>query len=126
MQPFSDLSMRERQIAEVLQRLGRATVAEVVAGMTDDVSYNSVRVTLAGLERKGTVKHSRDGRRYVYALTQRRDRARTTAVRHLLDTFFDGSASGAVSTLLRSESLSDDELEELEALIANVRRQRRS
>ncbi len=120
--------MRERQIMAVLHRRAPATVADVVEGLRDAVSYNSVRVTLGVLERKGHVAHRRDGKRYVYAPRVRRDRAQRSALRHVMETFFDGSAPGVVSTLLdlQSQDLSDADLDQLQRLISQARRARRS
>ena len=97
------LSRRERQIVDVLYRLGEAGAAEVVQHLTDRPSYNSVRVTLGILERKGVVRHWRDGARYVYAPTLPPEKARESALRHLVRTFFRGSTSKAALTLLEDE-----------------------
>jgi predicted transcriptional regulator len=125
--PFDPLSRRERQIMDALHNLGRAGVAEVLALLPHGASYDSVRVTLGILERKGHVSHTRAGRRYVYTPAERTERARSRAVRHLLRTFFHDSAPRAVSSLLdaSAERLTDRELDELAALVERARRKKK-
>ena len=125
--PPSDLSRRERQIMDVIYRLGEAGAAEVVEHLPDRPAYNSVRVTLGILERKGLVRHRRDGTRYVYSPTVPAERARDSALRHVVRTFFRGSPSKAVLTLLDSPStrLSAEELNELAAWVEAAKRGRR-
>ena len=125
--PPTDLSRRERQIIDVIYRLGEAGAAEVVEHLPDRPAYNSVRVTLGILERKGLVRHRRDGTRYVYSPTVPAERARDSALRHVVRTFFRGSPSKAVLTLLDSPStrLSAEELNELAAWVEAAKRGRR-
>jgi len=125
--PPTDLSRRERQIMDVIYRLGEAGAAEVVEHLPDRPAYNSVRVTLGILERKGLVRHRRDGTRYVYSPTVPAERARDSALRHVVRTFFRGSPSKAVLTLLDSPStrLSAEELNELAAWVEAAKRGRR-
>jgi predicted transcriptional regulator len=120
-----DLSRRERQIVDALYKLGRASAAEVRAELPDPPSYSAVRALLRILEDKGHVRHEQDGPRYVYAPTVTRDSAKRSAMRHMLQTFFDGSASQAMSALLdvSSSRLSDSELDRLEQLIDQARKQ---
>jgi BlaI family penicillinase repressor len=120
-----DLSRRERQIVDALYKLGRASAAEVRAELLDPPSYSAVRALLRILEDKGHVRHEQDGPRYVYAPTVARDSAKRSAMRHLLHTFFDGSAAQAMSALLdvSSSRLSDSELDRLERLIDEARKQ---
>jgi BlaI family penicillinase repressor len=120
-----DLSRRERQIVDALYKLGRASAAEVRAELPDAPSYSAVRALLRILEDKGHVRHEQDGPRYVYAPTVARDSAKRSAMRHLLHTFFDGSAAQAMSALLdvSSSRLSDSELDRLERLIDEARKQ---
>jgi predicted transcriptional regulator len=126
--PQNDLSRRERQIMDVLYRLGEAGAAEVVAHLPGHPPYNSVRVTLGILERKGIVRHRREGARYVYAPTAPAEKVRESAMRDLVRTFFRGSPSKAILTLLDSPStrLSKDELNELAAWVDAARREKRS
>jgi predicted transcriptional regulator len=93
------LSNRERQIMDVLYRAGQATAAEVLQALPDPPGYSAVRATLRILEEKGQVRHEEDGPRYVFRPAVARDRAKRTAVRHLLSTFFDGSPEAAMATL---------------------------
>ena len=91
-QPHNDLSRRERQIIDILYSQGRATAAEVQAALPEPPSYSAVRAMLRILEEKGHVRHEQDGPRYVYLPTVGRDNAKKSAMRHMLQTFFDGSA----------------------------------
>jgi predicted transcriptional regulator len=118
------LSRRERQIMDILFRRGRATAAEVMADLPGDPSYSTVRTQLRVLEEKGHVRHEEDGLRYVYLPAIARHTARKSALRHLLDTFFDGSAEKAVAALLGGEGsrLSEDELNRIAGLVAKARK----
>jgi predicted transcriptional regulator len=122
-QPHTDLSRRERQIVDILYANGRATAAEVQAALPEPPSYSAVRAMLRILEEKGHVRHEQDGPRYVYVPTLARDNAKRSALRHVLQTFFDGSAEQAISALLddRSAKLSDGELDRLAQLIKQAR-----
>src|SRR6266850_4850120 len=86
------LSRRERQIMDILFRRGRATAAEVMADLPGNSSYSTVRTQLRVLEEKGHVRHEEEGLRYVYVPAMARQAARKSALRHVIDTFFDGSA----------------------------------
>jgi predicted transcriptional regulator len=118
-----DLSRRERQIVDALFRLGRASAAEVRAELPDAPSYSAVRALLRILEEKGHVRHEQDGPRYVYMPTVARDSAKKSALRHLVQTFFEGSAAQAMSALLDSSAskLSDGDLERLERMLEQAR-----
>src|SRR3954464_2790603 len=106
------LSRRERQIMDVIYRRGRATAAEVLEDIPDPPGYSAVRAMLRLLEDKGHVRHEQDGPRYVYTATVNRDKARRSAMRHLVRTFFDGSTEDAVAALLQNDGdISDAELE---------------
>ena len=121
--PHNDLSRRERQIVDILYAQGRATAAEVQSALPDPPSYSAVRAMLRILEDKGHVRHEQDGPRYVYVPTIGRDRAKKTALRHVLLTFFNGSAEQALSALLDESDtkLSDHELDRLARLIDRAR-----
>ena len=119
--PHHDLSRRERQIVDILYTQGRATAAEVLAALLDPPSYSAVRAMLRILEEKGHVRHETDGPRYVYAPTIARDNAKRSALRHMLQTFFDGSAEQAISALLDDTSkLSDAQLRDLNAYLESL------
>ena len=113
------LSRRERQIMDVLYKLERATVAEVLSKLTGKPNYSTVRAQLRVLEDKGHVRHEEHGLRYVYVPTVPRDIARRSALRHLVETFFDGSAEKVVAALLGGEvsRISQEELDRLARLI---------
>lgn len=121
--PHHDLSRRERQIVDILYSQGRATAAEVQSALPDPPSYSAVRAMLRILEDKGHVRHEQDGPRYIYLPTVGRDRAKKTALRHVLQTFFNGSAEQALSALLDESDtkLSDHELDRLARLIDRAR-----
>ena len=113
------LGARERQIVEALYRLGKASVAEVLANLPDPPSYSAVRGMLGLLEEKGYVRHKRDGMRYVYAPAIAPAKARQSALRQLVSTFFEGSPLAAAAALLEmsEHKLSAEEREQLSALI---------
>jgi predicted transcriptional regulator len=119
------LTRRERQIMDILFRRGRATANEVMADLSGDPSYSTVRTQLRVLEEKGHVKHEEEGLRYVYIPLVSRQAARKSALRHLLDTFFDGSTEKAVAALLGGEAsrLSEDEFDRIADLIAKARKE---
>lgn len=122
----AQLSRRERQIMDSIYRRGRATAAEVLEDMPDPPSYSAVRAMLRLLEEKGHVRHEQDGPRYVFLPIVNRDRARKTALKHVVKTFFDGSATDAVAALLDGErKLSKLELDRLSDLITQARREGR-
>jgi predicted transcriptional regulator len=122
-QPHHDLSRRERQIIDILYANGRSTAAEVQASLPEPPSYSAVRAMLRILEDKGHVRHEQDGPRYVYLPTVGRENAKRSALHHMLQTFFDGSAEQAISALLddKSARLSDAELDRLARLIDRAR-----
>jgi BlaI family penicillinase repressor len=118
------LSRRERQIMDILYQLERATVAEVLAKLADKPSYSTVRAQLRVLEDKGHVRHEEHGLRYVYVPIVSRDVARRSALRHLVETFFDGSAEKVVAALLGGEAsqISPEELDRLARLVSKSRK----
>lgn len=126
MRPAADrhLSRREGQIMEIIFARGEATVADVLGDLPDPPSYSAVRALLRVLETKGLLVHRQDGPRYVYRPTVSHREARVSALRRLVRTFFDGSASEAVASLLdlEAEHLSTEELDRLGAKVAEARR----
>jgi predicted transcriptional regulator len=126
--PHTALTKRERQIMDVLYRLGRATAADVLASLPGSPHYSTVRTQLRVLEEKGHVRHESDGLRYVYVPTLARHSARKAALRHLVETFFDGSAAGAVTALLGRDAgrLTDEDLDRIEGLLKSARREEKS
>lgn len=121
---MAQLSRRERQIMDAIYARGRATAAEVQAGLPDPPSYSAVRAMLRKLEDKGHVQHVADGPRYVFVPTTPHREARQTAMAGLVRTFFDGSVSRAVAAFLDegSAALTEQELDRLAALIEQARR----
>jgi predicted transcriptional regulator len=111
---------------DVIYRRGRATAAEVLADIPDPPSYSAVRAMLRLLEEKGHVRHEQDGPRYVFVPIVHRDRARRSALTHVVRTFFDGSATEAVAALLNDGGkLSAAELDRLSAMIDQAREEGR-
>jgi predicted transcriptional regulator len=124
---ISQLGRRERQIVEAIYQLGKATVAEVRAALPDPPSYSAVRGMLNLLEEKGHVRHRRNGMRYVYTPAIPVPKARASALRHLISTFFGGSPLAAAAALLEmpEAKLSAKEREELAARIARAKKEGR-
>ena len=117
--PHHTLTRRERQIMDILYRRGRATAGEVMEELPGDPNYSTVRTQLRVLEEKGHVTHEEIGLRYVYSPAIPRRSARKSALRHLVDTFFDGSAENAVAALLGGEGskLTDEQLDRIADLV---------
>jgi predicted transcriptional regulator len=121
----SNLTRRERQIMDILYRRGRATTAgEVMQELPGEPNYSTVRTQLRVLEEKGHVKHEEHGLRYVYSPTVPRSAVRQSALRHLIDTFYDGSAEKVVAALLGVEGsrLSPEELEHIAEMVDKARK----
>jgi predicted transcriptional regulator len=112
---------------DVIYQQGRATAAEVLENMPNPPSYSAVRAMLRLLEDKGFVRHEQDGPRYVYLPTLSRDKARQSAMKQLLQTFFDDSAEQAVAALIdmSRRKMSDAELDRLSRLIDEARKEGR-
>ncbi len=122
--PHAALTRRERQIMDILYRRGRATANEVMADLTGNPSYSTVRTQLRVLEAKGHVRHEEEGLRYVYLPALARHAARRSALRHLVDTFFDGSTEKVVGALLGGETarFSDAELDRIAEMVEKARK----
>jgi BlaI family penicillinase repressor len=119
------LSRRERQIMDVLYRRGRATVSEVMGDLSGAPAYSTVRAQLRVLEEKGHIRHEEEQLRYVYLPTASPQVVRRSALKHLLETFFDGSPEKVVEALLGKEGsrLSDSELDRIAQLIDRAKRE---
>jgi predicted transcriptional regulator len=122
--PHATLTRRERQIVDILYRRGRATAAEVMSELPGDPNYSTVRTQLRVLEDKQHVRHEEEGGRYVYSPAVPRHAARKSALKHLVETFFDGSAEQVVAAVLGGEAsrLSDEDLERISELIDKARK----
>jgi len=119
------LPRREREIMNALFTLGnRATAEEIRAQLPEPPTGSSVRVMLARLEKKGYLRHAVDGVRYVYSATESPDRAKRTALQRYVQTFFGGSLSQMVASLVRQESWTEKELEDLAAEIQRARKEK--
>ena len=126
--PSSDhvaLTRRERQIMDILYKRGRATANDVMEDLPGNLHYSTVRTQLRVLEEKGHVTHEEAGVRYIYMPAVPRRAARKSALRHLVDTFFDGSAEQVVAAVLGGEGarLSDEELERIAELIDKAKKE---
>ena len=123
---LTNLSRRERQIMDVVYRMGRATATDVLAQIPEPPSYSAVRAMLRVLENKGHLRHVLEGKSYVYSPTLGRSRASRSALQNMLKTFFDGSTEKAVAALLdMSADLTDEEFGRLSRLIDQARQEGR-
>jgi predicted transcriptional regulator len=123
---FTELTRRERQIMDSLYRRGRATAAAVMNDLPGDPHLSTVRTQLRVLEEKGQVRHEEEGLRYVYMPAIARGAARKSALKHLVETFFDGSAEKVIAAVLGAEGsrLSADELDRVADLVRRARKER--
>jgi BlaI family transcriptional regulator, penicillinase repressor len=117
------LGARERQIMDAIHQVGEASVAEVLAKLSDPPTYSAVRTMIRLLEKKGFLRHRQVDTKYVYRPVQSPELAKRSALRHLLQTFFAGSATDAVAAILHPAvtKLSDDDIKRLEELIQDAR-----
>jgi predicted transcriptional regulator len=122
---LAGLSRRERQIMEVLYQRGKASAAEVREAMEDAPGYSAVRAMLRVLEEKGHVKHQAEGLKYVYVPTVNRDKAKRSAVKHLVETFFSDSPEQVVAALLdvSSKRLTREELDRMAEMIEKAKKE---
>lgn len=121
---LQDLSRRERQIMDIIFAKGEATAAEVVEALADAPSYSAVRALLRILEEKGHLKHREEGKRYVFLPTEPVEKASRSALKQVVQTFFEGSLASAVAALVEAKDarVSDEELKRLEAIIKQARK----
>ena len=124
-QPLTNLSRRERQIMDIIYQKGRATVAEVKALMPDPPSYSAVRAQLRILENKGYLRHKEQGPRYLYIPTLSQEKAKHSALKHVMKTFFDDSRERVVAALLdiSDTDLTEEELDRLSRLIEEAKKE---
>ncbi len=120
------VSRRERQILDILYRLGKATASDIQAALPGSPSNSTTRTLLRVLEEKGHVKHQQDGVRYVFLPVAPRNKARIEALRHLLETFFEGSALNAAEALVDGSAakLTEEDLKRLETMVARARKEK--
>jgi predicted transcriptional regulator len=123
MSRYLQLSRRERQVMDVLYRESRASAARIRALMPDPPSYSAVRAVLRTLEEKGCVRHEEEGLHYVFLPAVPRDKAKDSALGHLVRTFFGGSAEAAVVALVSDMDLSQPELDRLARIIDKRRKE---
>ena len=121
----ADLSRREREIMDIVHRLGRASVTDVMTALSGKPAYSTVRAQLRVLEDKGHVRHEEEQLRYVYLPAESPQKVRRSAVKHLVETFFEGSPEKVVEALVGRDGdrLSDEELDRIAQLIERARRE---
>jgi predicted transcriptional regulator len=121
------LSRRERQIMDVIYRRGQATALDVIGEIPEPPSYSTIRALLVVLEKKGHLKHTKDGAKYLYAPVRSRQQAAKSALKRVLQTFFESSVEKAVAALLDSsdKKLSDQDLDRMAKLIEKARKENR-
>jgi BlaI family transcriptional regulator, penicillinase repressor len=121
----SGLGARERQILEAIYQLEEASVAEVLANLADPPSYSAVRTMIRVLEQKGLLRHRQMGTKYVYRPTRSRESAARSALAHVMQTFFGGSATDSMAAILDDSAtrLTENDLQRLEQLIDQARRE---
>jgi BlaI family transcriptional regulator, penicillinase repressor len=119
-----NLTRREREIMDILYRIGRATAGEVMRDLTGEPTYSTVRAQLRVLEEKGHVRHEEQGLRYVYVPIVPRHEARQSLLKHMVDTFFEGSTHKVVAALLGAEGarISREELDKISDLVERARK----
>ena len=120
-----NLSRRERQIMDILYQRGRASASEIHQALPDAPTYSAVRAKLRVLEEKGHVRHEEEALRYVYVPTLARETARRSALRHLVSTFFEGSAEEAIAALLdlSAADLSTKDLDRIQGIIDQAKKE---
>ncbi|HET6898588.1 MAG TPA: BlaI/MecI/CopY family transcriptional regulator [Vicinamibacteria bacterium] len=123
MSRYLQLSRRERQVMDVLYRESRVSAARIREAMPDPPSYSAVRAVLRTLEEKGCVRHEEEGLHYVYLPAVPREKAKDSALGHLVRTFFHGSAEAAVVALVSDSELSRAELDRLARIIEKKRKE---
>jgi len=125
--PHHQLSRRERQIMDIIYQRGQATAAEVLENLPNPPGYSAVRAMLRLLEEKGYLKHEQDGPRYLFKPTLAREKARKSAMKQMLATFFDGSTEQAVAALLNlsKSKLGKEELDRLSRMIETAKKEGR-
>ncbi len=116
------LSRRERQIMDIIYQQGQVSAADVLANLPDAPSYSTVRALLRILEEKGHLTHQKDGPRYIYRPTQPRHEAGQSALKQIVQTFFDKSIEKTVAALVADEEVSDEELNRLSQLIEQAKK----
>src|SRR6187399_3017124 len=119
------LSRREREIMDIVHRLGRASVTDVMTALSGRPAYSTVRAQLRVLEEKGHLRHEEEQLRYVYLAAESPQKVRRSAVKHLIETFFEGSPEKVVEALVGrdGDGLSDEALERIAQLIERARRE---
>jgi predicted transcriptional regulator len=118
----TELGGRERQIMDVIYSMGEASVGDVCQRLANPPSYSAVRTMIRLLESKGLLRHRSEGNKYIYRPTQSRETASRRALRHVMTTFFGGSAPDTVAALFENEKLSADDLSRIEAIIIEAKK----
>ncbi len=113
------MSRRERQIMDIIYRLGKASAKDVQENLPDPPSYSAVRALLVTLENKGMVKHGKESRRYIYKPAITEKKARKSAIKNLVTTFFQGKPQNLVAALLdeKDQNLSKEEIDQIRKMV---------
>ena len=121
---YIELSKRERQIMDIIHRLGEASVTDVLDRLPKPPTYNSVRMLMNILEKKGHLYHRNEKNKYIYYASLKKEDAKKSALDHLLKNYFEGSAPSIVSTLIEQEKMRPGDLEELQKMIEEAKRKK--
>ncbi len=121
--PYQSLSKRERQIIEALHQLGEGSVSDVLEKIPNPAGYNSVRILMKILEKKGFINHRKEKNKYIYQPTLKKEEAKKSAIDHLLKIHFDRSVPQVVSALLSHKTMSPEELELLAQMIEKAKKE---
>jgi BlaI family transcriptional regulator, penicillinase repressor len=123
---FQHLSRRERQVMDIIYAQGQATAVEIHEALPDPPTFSATRAIIRTLEEKGHIRHEEQGLRYIYRPVVPAEKARRSALANVVTTFFQGSPSRLLATLLddSSSKVSDHELRELETLIRKARKEK--
>ncbi len=121
---YKNLSKRERQIMDILHQLGEGSVNEVIDKLVNPSGYNSIRMLMNILEKKGHLQHKTEKNKYIYFPTLKKEVAKKSALNHLMTTYFDKSAPSIVSTLLSDKKLTAGDLEEISKMIEKARQKK--
>ena len=120
------LSRRERQVMNIVYARGRATATEIHEGLPDPPTFSATRAVIRTLEDKGHLRHEEEGLRYVYLPVVSAEKAKRSALKNVVSTFFQGSATKLMSTLLETSTanLSESELNEMEEMIRRAKKEK--
>jgi BlaI family penicillinase repressor len=120
---YQDLSKRERQIIDIIHRIGEGSVHDVIDQMKDPSGYNSIRVLMTILVKKGQLKHRKEKNKYIYSTVKQKEEVKDTALDHVMKTFFSNDATGIVANLINREKMTKSDLDELSQMIEAAKKE---